>query len=265
MRGTTLAAVLVLLAWGAVKWPWESSLEVEEAGGLRRAELMVPVKGEMRDRLGQGLALAALGGFRGLAANFLWMDVQRAWEMREWPRLRSLVEMVTTLQPRVPFFWTHGAWHLAWNASFDYERHFTGRGEDARRFMAKKWVDLGEELLQRGRVSLPESPQLLLKLGLLNWQRREDYLTAAEYYREASRLPKAPAYAFRFAGYGFEKAGKDEEAYEFLRKHWEAYPVKQEAFYPRHWFYIERELRKLEKNLSIPPEKRIFTDGRNSG
>src|ERR1700679_339263 len=97
----TIWAVLFLFAWGLIKTPWESRMQ-HEMNQMRYGSFD-PMTREMRDAVGQGLALAALGGFRGLVANVLWIQVSDAWEKQDWARLRPRVEMVVHLQPRVSF------------------------------------------------------------------------------------------------------------------------------------------------------------------
>lgn len=114
MKGIA-AALVLLVIWGGLKLPWEVHL------AARRAEIMhgqgQGFSFQLRDSLGQGLTLAALGGFRGVAANFVWISLTMAWEEQQWVRVRTLAELAVLLQPRVLFFWENSAWHLAWNAS----------------------------------------------------------------------------------------------------------------------------------------------------
>lgn len=59
----------------------------------------------------------AMGAFRGVFVNWLWM---RANELKEAGRYHESVELakaITTLQPRFPRAWTFHAWNLAYNIS----------------------------------------------------------------------------------------------------------------------------------------------------
>ena len=76
-----------------------------------------PTAVAIREKVGQGLVLAALGGFRGLAANALMLQAHGAWEEQQWVRVRASLELATVLQPRVAVFWYTASWHLAWNAA----------------------------------------------------------------------------------------------------------------------------------------------------
>lgn len=248
-----LWALVLLLAWSAVKFPWELRLERE------RNEIMygtsTRMSFELRDSLGQGLTLAALGGFRGLAANFLWLSVTNAWEEQQWTRLRTAAEFAVMLQPRVSFFWENAAWHLAWNASVSAQE-YDDQGRPILTRESMQWIHQGESLLKRGIDAIPEKPVLYQRLAELYWQRLKDYEQAAHYYDLAKDKKGAPTYIERFVGYGLENAGKKQEAYDYWCGLWRSSEEHSERL--RRWDKIEEHIRNLEKELNIPLEKRIF-------
>ena len=177
-----------------------------------------PTAVAVREKLGQGLVLAALGGFRGLAANALILQAHGAWEEKQWVRVRSALEMATLLQPRVALFWDLASWHMAWNAAVAAERYDGEESETRRRIEARKWVEAGRELLERGTRAVPEKALLFQRLGDLYWQRLADYQAAASCYREALTKPDVPPYVERFVGYALEKAGDLSGALEYFRE-----------------------------------------------
>jgi hypothetical protein len=249
-------AALLLLAWGAVKLPWEEKMTD------RRKQIMyggtLPFSFELRDSLGQGLTLAALGGFRGLAANFVWISLTTSWENQQWTRVRALAEFAVLLQPRVLFFWENGAWHLAWNASVAAENYNEAEktpGQRARE--SRQWIEAGKNMLERGIRAIPEKPQLYMRLGELHQQRLQDYATAAQYYRLAASRPGAPTFAERFVGYMLERADQKQEAYDYWVSLWRSSPEHPPAT-PRQWPKIAQQIRQLENELNIPADKRIF-------
>ena len=63
------SGLLVLLGWGVLKLPWEIRMTREQR--LATVGFSGPTAVAMREKLGQGLVLATLGGLRGLAANAL--------------------------------------------------------------------------------------------------------------------------------------------------------------------------------------------------
>ena len=177
-----------------------------------------PTAVAIREKLGQGLAFATLGVFRGLAANALMLEAHVAWEDQQWVRVRSALELATLLQPRVAVFWDMAAWHLAWNAAVAAEQFSGEPNETRRRMEARRWVEAGRDLLERGTKAVPEKALLFQRLGDLYWQRMGDYTSAARYYREALTKGDAPPYLERFVGYALDKAGHQEAALDYFRE-----------------------------------------------
>jgi len=255
MKGMA-AALLLLAAWGGVKLPWETRL------AARRAEIMhgqgQGFSFQLRDSLGQGLTLAALGGFRGVAANFVWISLTIAWEEQQWTRVRTLAEFAVLLQPRVLFFWENGAWHLAWNASvaaMNYPRPGASAAQKERE--ARQWIEAGRVMLERGIQANPEKHQLYMRMAELHQQRLQDHATAARYYMLAAQRPGATPLAERFAGYALERAGLKQEAYDYWLRLWRSTGQHPETG-PRQWPKIREHIRKLEAELNIPDDKRLF-------
>jgi len=247
-------ALLVLLGWSAVKVPWEMRM-AEERSRLMYGADVAPMSMKLRDSLGQGMTLAALGGFRGIAANFLWLEVTSAWEEQQWTRLRTLADMVVLLQPRVSFFWENAGWHVAYNASVSVEK-YSGETKGAKNVESMRWIKQGIDFYERGIQAIPEKPKLYEMLALLYQQRLGDHEKAAYYYELASQKKGAPVYLERFVGFSLENAGKKLEAYNYWVKLWKS--SAEHGPGPRRWSMIEEKIRKFEKELDIPLDKRIF-------
>jgi tetratricopeptide (TPR) repeat protein len=239
----------LVLAWGAVKLPWEIRMTREQR--LATVGFAGPTAVAMREKLGQGLVLAALGGFRGLAANALMLQAHGAWEEQQWVRVRSALEMATLLQPRVALFWDMASWHLAWNAAVAAERYGGEPSETRRRIEARKWVEAGRELLERGTRAVPEKALLFQRLGDLYWQRLADYQAAADCYEQALAKGDAPPYLERFVGYAREKAGDKAGALEYFRKL--RHSMGEAPDPARKPEVVEREIRKLEGQVEPSP------------
>jgi tetratricopeptide (TPR) repeat protein len=250
------AVALVLLVWGAVKLPWETHL------ADRRRQIMYgqeqPFSFRMRDSLGQGLTLAALGGFRGVAANFVWISLTMAWEEQQWTRVRTLAEFAVLLQPRVLFFWENGAWHLAWNASVSAQNYPRPDSTPNQRLReSRQWIEAGRDMLERAIQANPEKPQIYMRMAELYQQRLQDQATAARYYMMAASKPGASPLAERFAGYALENAGRPQEAYDYWIRLWRSSDEHPEVG-PRQWPKIRERIQKLENELNIPDDKRLF-------
>lgn len=245
-RLLSLAVVsLIVLGWGVVKLPWEIRMTREQR--LATVGFSGPTAVAVREKLGQGLVLAALGGFRGLTANALMLQAHGAWEKQQWVRVRSALEMATLLQPRVALFWDLASWHLAWNAAVAAENYSEENNETRRRMEARKWVEAGRDLLERGTRAVPEKALLFQRLGDLHWQRLSDYQAAAVWYREALTKRDAPPYLERFVGYALEKAGDQPAALDYFRG------LRRSMGEPpdpaRKPELVEREIRKIEADM----------------
>jgi len=240
---------LLLLAWGIVKLPWEIRMTREQR--MATLGFSGPTAVAVREKLGQGLALAALGGFRGLAANALMLQAHGAWEEKQWVRVRSALEMATLLQPRVALFWDLASWHLAWNAAVAAEQYGNEASETRRRLEARRWVEAGRDVLERGTRAVPEKSILFQRLGDLYWQRLADYRAAAACYREALTKGDAPAYLERFVGYALAKAGDQAGALEYFRE------LRRSMGEPpdpkRKPEVVDREIAKLEQEIGGIP------------
>jgi tetratricopeptide (TPR) repeat protein len=250
-----LLALAVLVGWTGVKVPWEIRLSKErERIVYGEGSVLSP---KLRDSLGQGMTLAALGGFRGIVANFLWLGVNTAWEKKEWVRLRTKADLAVLLQPRVSFFWENAGWHLAYNASVDMEK-FSPQGQGRRNVESMRWIKQGIDFYERGIRAIPEKSKLYEMLALLYQQRLEEHEKAAYYFELASQKKGAPVYLERFVGFSLEKAGKTPEAYEYWVKLWKSSDDHGPG--PRRWNMIQERIRKYEKELNIPLDKRVFRD-----
>lgn len=265
----SLSLVLGVLAiWGFAKMPWEKSVAREvnqiKYGNFQSEPLVLipshdakattPLAVAVRDNIGQGLALAALGGFRGLAANFACLNAQTAWQDMDWYNLRQDFEVAAQLQPRSTFFWDMGAWHMAWNASLSWPKYGDPSNPTRNKIEAERWIEIGRQFLLRGIMANPESTDLLLRMGDLYAQRLEDYHSAYLWYAEAAKRPDSPLYASRLAGRWLMKAGEYEQAYEYFKNLLKNSPP-EELSVAHHQALLEKSLRECEKKLGIPPEK----------
>lgn len=243
---SVLAGAILLLIWGGLKIPWEIRMTREQR--LATVGFSGPTAVAVREKLGQGLALAALGGFRGLAANVLMLQAHGAWERQQWVRVRSNLELATLLQPRVALFWDLASWHLAWNAAVAAEQDGGEENETRKRIEARRWVEAGRELLERGTRAVPEKAVLFQRLGDLYWQRLGDYRAAADCYREALAKGDAPAYLERFVGYALERAGDPAGALEYFRELRRAMGSSPDP--ARRPDLVDREIEKLERQTA---------------
>ncbi len=99
----------------------------------------------------------AMGAFRGIFVNFLWMRANDLKEAGKFYESVQLADIITRLQPRFPRVWVFHAWNLAYNISVATQT----------REERWNWVKQGIELL-RDRA-IPANPNDMLIHKELGW------------------------------------------------------------------------------------------------
>ena len=136
----------------------------------------------------------ALGGFRGIIADMLWMRSTKMQEEGRYFELVQLANWITTLEPRFTPVWAFHAWNLAYNISVLFN-------DPADRW---RWVRHGMELLRdKALVYNPGDAGLYNELSwIFQHKMGEDLDQAHRYYKtewahEMGRLfdGRSPDYA----------------------------------------------------------------------
>lgn len=117
----------------------------------------------------------ALGGFRGIAADLLWLRAIDMQDHGQYVELVALSDWITKLQPRFPEVWSFQAWNLAFNVSVMFNRP-----EDRWR-----WVRHGIRLLRdEGMRYCPGRAKIYEELSwFFNFKIGEDLDDAHGYYK----------------------------------------------------------------------------------
>ena len=118
----------------------------------------------------------ALGGFRGIIADVLWVRSSTLQEQGKFFELVQLADWITKLEPRFPEVWAFHAWNLAYNISVLFNSP-----EDRWR-----WVRSGISLLRdEGLRYNPAEAQLYRELGwLFQHKIGADYDQAHTHYKQ---------------------------------------------------------------------------------
>src|SRR5271157_4633319 len=85
----------------------------------------------------------ALGGFRGLISNALWMRATDLQDEDKFFEMAQLADWITKLEPNFVQVWLVQAWNMAYNISVKFKE--TAPGEFPDRW---RWVKRGIELLR---------------------------------------------------------------------------------------------------------------------
>jgi hypothetical protein len=117
----------------------------------------------------------ALGAFRGVFANILWIRAQKLKEEGRFYESMDLARAITRLQPRFPRVWIFHAWNMAYNISVATET-----AEE--RWM---WVKAGIDLLRDEAIPKnPNDPLLHRELAwIFNHKIQAVYDDANQYYK----------------------------------------------------------------------------------
>lgn len=119
-------------------------------------QLVMAVEGTQGMPPHVALATAALGTFRGLATDVLWIRADELQAKGQYAEAQTLAEWITTLQPHFVNVWSFQAINMSYNISVMAE-------EPLDRWA---WVSRGIELLRSKGIPLnPNAPKLYEELG----------------------------------------------------------------------------------------------------
>jgi hypothetical protein len=244
-----LAAVLV---FGAVRLPLELEIEREHrAARFNGGRLDLT----MREQIGQMGFLAALSGFRALAADALWIHANSVWADRtDWAAMKVDFDAVNALQPRCVLFWDMAAWHMYANASIAALNDRKQPREALRLKAQREYWRLGEDYLLRGIANNPDASVLYKNLGMFVYRDRyEDHCKAAETYARGAKCPDAPVFLKRFAAYELARCpGHEREGYEKLLA---LYKMGKDEHTPT----LLKLLGELQEKLRVPDAEKVDT------
>jgi hypothetical protein len=94
-------------------------------------------------------------GFRGIAADLIWLDADHNEEIKNWAELRANVDAIIMLQPHFVKVWQFQGWNLAYNVSAAWDLV-------ADRYY---WVKEGAKFLKQGCVTNSKIAQLPYEEG----------------------------------------------------------------------------------------------------
>ena len=120
----------------------------------------------------------ALGGFRGLISNFLWMRASSLQEDDKFFEAAQLADWITQLEPTYAEVWKFQAWNMAYNISVKFKENSPGVYSDR-----WHWLERGIELLRdKALVYNPNSITIYRDLGWLFQHKMGQNLDDANLY-----------------------------------------------------------------------------------
>jgi len=100
---------------------------------------------------------AAMGGFRGIAVDILWIQADSMIDNKQYYQLAAYYELISVLQPNFPAVFQFNAWNLAFNVSAEW-----GRAEEK-----WDWIKKGIEFAEKGFEYNKDSAGLALDIAFL--------------------------------------------------------------------------------------------------
>jgi tetratricopeptide (TPR) repeat protein len=207
-----VAPAVLALTGGAVR-PVENGLwrRVRPTAGLGAT-------GAVRELAGQGVVLAVLGGFRGIAADALWLEAHRAWERHDLPATYSLIRMTALTDPRPLYFWLNGARIVAYDMPVWRAGMSGDLPQSVVRQIDEEQAHLALELLKLATRCRYDDPAIAIEIANIHLRRRGDVAAAADWYRRAAEMPGAPYYAGRIHAELLRSLGRKREALAWLER-----------------------------------------------
>lgn len=211
----------------------------------------------------------ALGGFRGILADILWLRSSRLQEEGRYFELVQLADWITKLEPRFSSIWAFHAWNLAYNVSVLFQNP-----EDRWR-----WVRHGLTLLRdEGLRYNPGDARLLYELGWIFQHKLGGSMDDAHrYYKQAWAQEMASLFDGPQPDYGtlaLAAAGEGDEAtlarFRRLRDEYKMDPARMEEadrqYGPLDWrlpqahaLYWGLQCRRLARDFdAVQADRMIF-------
>ena len=248
-RRRYLLGVVVVLAFGLLRLPFERALARERvAGSVNSVRLDV----SLRERVSQNEFIAALGGFRSLVADVLWIDAQTDWEKVEYGKMNVKFGTATTLVPHNIMFWDMAGWHMAYNASVAVMEDPKEPKLAIKKKRQREYFNLGRDYIEHGIANNLQAHDLYQMLAKIDSEKLGDHLASSAAWDKAAACPHALGYEKRAAVFELAKVpGHEREAWQRIRA---LYDLGEKERVPT----LEKDLRELEEKLQLPPEQRIY-------
>lgn len=160
-------------------------------------------------------SLAVLGGLRGAAAGVVWLRAHRAWERQDEAATWANLGLALSADDRPLYYWLNAARITA----YDFP---SWRGEavpaavQAR--IRREAAERALALLERARNRHPDRAEIPIEMANIQLRVLGDKAAAAEWFRCAAELPRAPWHAARIHAELLREMGRPGEALAYLRQ-----------------------------------------------
>lgn len=222
-----------------------------------RRDMPALAGGDLQAAAGEGLTIGLLGGFRAVAADFLWVRTNAVWEDQDLAGTQALIRLVTIVDPRPLLFWINGARMIAYDMPVWRIDAARGIGAEVPRAVqvriTREQAAAAIELLERAVSHHPDEPLVVIEHANIVLRKLGDLEQAAALYRRAALMPGAPYYAARIHAELLRQMGRHREALDWLVAVHRRLPADD----PRAlWELVFDRIRELEDVLQVPAPQR---------
>jgi hypothetical protein len=225
--GKSILVCFGIVASGMIRMP----IEAEMTQDLRERKLAPPpVKVTTWSRMGQSSLAGTFGGLRSAIAFFTSLSAHSHFQDQEWYELKKDYEVITSLAPYNPFYWSQGSHHLAFNAASwaRTNRKFT---ETERLTIEREYLEAGDAFLRESLKYRPDDSYLWAEIARI-WShrlKRPDPVRALEAWENAARLSGNPNWERRVFFSLSQIRGREKEALDYALEVLKKYPQHIQA------------------------------------
>jgi hypothetical protein len=184
------------LIWDFAKGDSTAGLRAKFIDSARKNQLLFAKNLDFADAQAKNVSLFNMFfGFRKIAANLLWIEVDRNYRLGQVYRVIPMMKTVTALDPNFVDAYLIGAWHLAYNVTAkmsDTPPALLQWNEEYQACVGDKEIFYHEaaEFLKDGVRNNPRDYKLYFDLGFgIYSEKLQDYDNAVLYLNEAVRQP----------------------------------------------------------------------------
>ena len=154
-------------------------------------------------------------GLRNVMVDLLLVKAHAYWHQTRWYRIPEVFEAVTILQPEWSDGWVIGAWHMAYNVTFEIlQSKIYTKQEKIKKI--KWWENKSIKFLKSGLIINPNDPKIYFYLGWINYHKLKKYRMAIVYFNKTIKLKDHNKDAERLIAYSYEKLGFPKKALDIL-------------------------------------------------
>ena len=212
-----VAVAAILVGVGAAMRAWESV-----AWARPRLRLQDDFLASARAN-GQGLSVAALGGFGSALADLAWVRASVAWENSDRFATTKALHLSVALDPGVLFFWVNGARILCYDVARWRIEAAGPSGSvpvSVRARVVEEQAQEALEFLRRAERVHPGCSLLSIEAAQIHLHARRNLDQATDAFRRAAECPDAPHFVARIYAELLRRQGKLREAHRSLTIHY---------------------------------------------